>query len=194
MTIYSFSHFFNRLQKPGSFHSIKSKKKKWFTYPKKWLLVYYYYYSFWTHYNYYLKQEMVFHCRCLSFSFEQDEEIEYETRTQTKSTSTGTFYTASSDPNQSVPIFSSHFSILAQKPSNLRVFTIDELKTATKNFCKSSMIGQGGFGSVYKGVIKSLDHPYDEIQIAVKYADGVSQVPKLVSLPFHLLVYIFEFI
>lgn len=122
----------------------------------------------------------MFHCRCFSFSFEQDEEIEYETRTQTKSTSTGTFYTACSDPNQSVPIFSSHFSSLAKKPNNLRVFTVSELKTATKNFCKSSMIGKGGFGSVYRGVIKSLDHPYDEIQIAVKYANGVLQVRKLV--------------
>ncbi|KAJ0817691.1 putative non-specific serine/threonine protein kinase [Helianthus annuus] len=41
------------------------------------------------------------------------------------------------------------------------VFTFAELKTATENFCIASKIGEGVFGSVYKGVIKSLDldHP-----------------------------------
>ncbi|GJR77065.1 probable serine/threonine-protein kinase PBL19 [Tanacetum coccineum] len=117
---------------------------------------------------------MVFHCRCFSFTYEE-EEIEYDTNTQTNSTATQSFYTASSDLNRPVPSFHPHaseFSNLAEKPSNLRVFTIADLKAATKNFCKASKIGEGGFGSVYRGVIKSLEPPFEDIQVAVKYADG----------------------
>ncbi|KAI3738285.1 hypothetical protein L2E82_28309 [Cichorium intybus] len=105
---------------------------------------------------------MVFHCRCFSFPFE---EIEHETRTETKSTSTHTYYTAPSDLNRSINS--------AKKPNNLRVFTVAELKEATNNFDKDRNIGEGGFGNVYRGVIKSLEHPFDEIQVAVKYAKGV---------------------
>ncbi|KAI3683812.1 hypothetical protein L1987_84327 [Smallanthus sonchifolius] len=118
---------------------------------------------------------MVFHCRCFSFLLqEQDEHIEYETRTQTKSTATETFYTADSDLNRSV----TNFHSLTEKPSNLRVFTAAELKAATKSFCRASKIGEGGFGTVYKGVIKSLEHPFDEILVAVKLAKGLLQGRK----------------
>ncbi|KAI3512123.1 hypothetical protein L1887_19328 [Cichorium endivia] len=119
---------------------------------------------------------MVFHCRCFSFPFEEDQEIEYETRTETKSTSTHTYYTAPSDLNRSIPEFhgkTSGFSNLAKEANNLRVFTVAELKEATNNFDSDRKIGEGGFGSVYRGVIKSLEHPFDEIQVAVKYAKGV---------------------
>ena len=34
---------------------------------------------------------------------------------------------------------------------NLRTFTFMELKTATKNFPPDSVLGEGGFGRVYKG-------------------------------------------
>ncbi|KAJ0872177.1 putative protein kinase RLK-Pelle-RLCK-VIIa-2 family [Helianthus annuus] len=113
---------------------------------------------------------MVFHCRCFMI-----EEREHEATTQTKSTSTKTFHTAFSDLNHGM---TSSFFNLSEKPSNLRVFTVAELKTATRNFCPALKIGEGGFGSVYKGVIKSLDDPFREIQVAVKYADGVLQGHK----------------
>ncbi|PWA69298.1 concanavalin A-like lectin/glucanase domain-containing protein [Artemisia annua] len=115
---------------------------------------------------------MVFSCRCFSFTY--GEEIEYETKIQTKSTSVETFHTACSDLNVSVTDSSStsNFPKLAEIPSNLRVFTFDELKAATRNFSKSSKIGEGGFGSVYRGVVKSLECPFDEIQVAVKLANG----------------------
>ncbi|KAF5784065.1 putative transferase [Helianthus annuus] len=119
---------------------------------------------------------MVFHCRCFSFSLQENEEIEYETITQTNSTMTETFHTACSDFSLSVSNFHSkttEFPNLAEKPSNLRVFTVAELKAATKNFCGEYKLGEGGFGSVYKGVVKSLEYPFHEVQVAVKYADGV---------------------
>ncbi|KAG6412710.1 hypothetical protein SASPL_125395 [Salvia splendens] len=42
------------------------------------------------------------------------------------------------------------FASLSQKHSNLRVFTFAELKTATKSFSRALMLGEGGFGPVYR--------------------------------------------
>ncbi|XVE75397.1 hypothetical protein DITRI_Ditri12bG0091000 [Diplodiscus trichospermus] len=60
------------------------------------------------------------------------------------------------------------FAVLSQRQSNLREFTFSELKTATKNFSRSLMIGEGGFGGVYKGVIRSTEDSQKKIDIAVK--------------------------
>ncbi|CAB4272809.1 unnamed protein product [Prunus armeniaca] len=49
-------------------------------------------------------------------------------------------------------------------------FTYGDLSRATKNF--SNKIGQGGFGSVYLGVLP------DGIQLAVKKLEGVGQGKK----------------
>lgn len=59
------------------------------------------------------------------------------------------------------------FSCLSshKRPCNLRVFTVDELKTATRNFSRSLMIGEGGFGGVYRGVLRDTNKRTD---IAVK--------------------------
>ncbi|KAJ4979293.1 hypothetical protein NE237_010073 [Protea cynaroides] len=62
----------------------------------------------------------------------------------------------------------SPFPSFDQRPNNLRVFTYSELKTATKNFHRSLMIGEGGFGCVYRGVIKSSDDPHNKLDVAVK--------------------------
>lgn len=56
----------------------------------------------------------------------------------------------------------------SQRPINLRVFTFSELRNATKNFSWSLMVGEGGFGCVYRGTIKSIDDPDAKIEIAVK--------------------------
>ncbi|KAK4430951.1 Serine/threonine-protein kinase PCRK1 [Sesamum alatum] len=60
------------------------------------------------------------------------------------------------------------FASLSQRPSNLRVFTFGELKTATKNFSRSLMLGEGGFGPVYRGVLRETDDSSKRIDIAVK--------------------------
>ncbi|XVF75580.1 hypothetical protein PTKIN_Ptkin13bG0198400 [Pterospermum kingtungense] len=70
------------------------------------------------------------------------------------------FSTASSTKNS--------FAALSQRQSNLREFTFLELKAATKNFSRSLMIGEGGFGGVYRGVIRSTEDSHSKIDIAVK--------------------------
>jgi hypothetical protein len=37
--------------------------------------------------------------------------------------------------------------------SNLKIFSYNELKTATRNFRPDSVVGEGGFGCVFKGWI-----------------------------------------
>ncbi|KAG8060778.1 hypothetical protein GUJ93_ZPchr0002g23786 [Zizania palustris] len=54
------------------------------------------------------------------------------------------------------------------RPTNLRVFSFSELKNATRNFSRSLMVGEGGFGCVYRGVIKNSDEPSERIEIAIK--------------------------
>ncbi|OMO66320.1 hypothetical protein CCACVL1_21217 [Corchorus capsularis] len=56
--------------------------------------------------------------------------------------------------------------------SNLKNFTFSELRTATRNFRPDSVLGEGGFGSVFKGWIDehslTAAKPGTGIQIAVK--------------------------
>ncbi|MFQ6640349.1 hypothetical protein Gotur_016491 [Gossypium turneri] len=77
--------------------------------------------------------------------------------------------------SQNVPDFSSgssttknSFAVMSQRRSNLREFTFLELKTTTKNFSRSLMIGEGGFGAVYRGLIRSSEDSHKKIDIAVK--------------------------
>ncbi|GJW29489.1 serine/threonine-protein kinase PCRK1 [Tanacetum coccineum] len=65
------------------------------------------------------------------------------------------------------------FTSLTQNPSgksnnNLREFATVELKTATKNFSRALMIGEGGFGGVYRAVIRKDDGSGQKIDVAVK--------------------------
>ncbi|XP_050228938.1 serine/threonine-protein kinase PCRK1-like [Mercurialis annua] len=60
------------------------------------------------------------------------------------------------------------FPSMSQRPSNLRVFTVSELKSATRNFSRSVMLGEGGFGCVYRGSIKTTEDPTRKLEVAVK--------------------------
>eukprot|EP00249_Psilotum_nudum_P017343 c26272_g2_i1 orf=791-1897(+) len=42
----------------------------------------------------------------------------------------------------------------SQRPRSLRVFSYAELRVATRNFYRGNLLGEGGFGSVYKGCIR----------------------------------------
>ncbi|KAL1813215.1 hypothetical protein DCAR_0625515 [Daucus carota subsp. sativus] len=59
------------------------------------------------------------------------------------------------------------FPSFSQQSSNLRVFTFADLKVVTKNFSRSTKIGEGGFGCVYKGVVKISEEP-KKLEVAVK--------------------------
>lgn len=57
-------------------------------------------------------------------------------------------------------------------PNNLKSFTFNDLKNATKNFRSESLIGEGGFGWVFKGWLDennlSPSKPGSGIVVAVK--------------------------
>ncbi|KAF4395238.1 hypothetical protein CsatB_007134 [Cannabis sativa] len=55
-----------------------------------------------------------------------------------------------------------------EKAHNLRVFTFSELRIATHDFSRLFKIGEGGFGSVFKGSIKPADGNGDQIDVAIK--------------------------
>ncbi|XP_075491862.1 serine/threonine-protein kinase PCRK1-like isoform X2 [Primulina tabacum] len=57
---------------------------------------------------------------------------------------------------------------LFERPNSLRVFTFLELKQMTKSFSISYKLGEGGFGSVYKGFMKSSEDPAKKHAVAVK--------------------------
>ncbi|KAL9258181.1 Serine/threonine-protein kinase PCRK1-like protein [Drosera capensis] len=57
---------------------------------------------------------------------------------------------------------------MSNRTSNVQAFTFQELRSCTKCFSRSVRIGEGGFGCVYKGVIKSLEDPTKKIDVAVK--------------------------
>jgi hypothetical protein len=55
-----------------------------------------------------------------------------------------------------------------EKEHNLRVFSFQELKEATNGFNRLLKIGEGGFGSVYKGTVRPASGQGDPIVVAIK--------------------------
>ncbi|XP_042400163.1 probable serine/threonine-protein kinase PBL17 [Zingiber officinale] len=52
---------------------------------------------------------------------------------------------------------------------NVQIFTYNQLKLATKNFRSDQILGEGGFGFVYKGAIdRHIKHGFPYTQVAVK--------------------------
>ncbi|KAK9683987.1 hypothetical protein RND81_10G179200 [Saponaria officinalis] len=60
---------------------------------------------------------------------------------------------------------------LRQNPgySNVDIFTFEELKLATKHFRPDLILGEGGFGVVYRGIIDDSVRPgYKSVEVAIK--------------------------
>lgn len=118
--------------------------------------------------------------KCFQFSNGEKKEV----RNSKKSTSGQSISTTSTDreTRRSGPEFNSRnasdmsndsvrrspFLSFSQRPNNLRIFTFSELKNATRNFSRALMIGEGGFGCVYRGMIRSSEDTSTKLEIAVK--------------------------
>lgn len=61
--------------------------------------------------------------------------------------------------------------------ANLRVFTFAELRAATKNFRTDSVLGKGGFGTVFQGLINdtAASARGKELTIAIKKLNSESK-------------------
>lgn len=116
--------------------------------------------------------------KCFYFSKEkpQDQEANKTTKfdsQQSSSTSMargggGSGSEFHSDTSTTTSITSSLHVLSETHSNNLKVFALDDLKTATKNFSRSLMIGEGGFGGVFRGVIQNPQDSRKKIDIAVK--------------------------
>lgn len=80
------------------------------------------------------------------------------------------------------------YELLTQRRANdLRVFSFAELKSATRGFNRALLIGEGGFGCVYRGVVRVSDHRRDfdggdcKLDVAIKQLNrhGFQARPKL---------------
>ncbi|BFG22418.1 hypothetical protein CerSpe_086920 [Prunus speciosa] len=118
--------------------------------------------------------------KCFYF-YNKEKNDEAKTTKSTSTRSTSAFFSLDRDPrksgsesnSQNATEFSTassakSFAALSQRQSNLREFTCSELKAATKNFSLSLMLGEGGFGGVYRGVIRTTEDPHKKIDVAVK--------------------------
>lgn len=65
-------------------------------------------------------------------------------------------------PSRSIP------EMYREKEHNLRVFSFTELRMATNNFDRLFKIGEGGFGSVYKGTIRDPNGQGEPLLVAIK--------------------------
>lgn len=70
--------------------------------------------------------------------------------------------------SRSLPSPRSIPELYKEKEHNLRVFSLQELREATNGFDRLLKIGQGGFGSVYKGTIRPANSIGNSSVVAIK--------------------------
>ncbi|XP_027347861.1 serine/threonine-protein kinase PCRK1 isoform X2 [Abrus precatorius] len=61
-----------------------------------------------------------------------------------------------------------HDFLSQRRANNLRIFSFSELKTATRGFSRTLLIGEGGFGCVYRGVLNLSHHSPPQMDVAIK--------------------------
>lgn len=104
--------------------------------------------------------------KCFYFSKDKPQDGAAKTRKSDSLQGSGSEFNSSTSTTTSI---TSSLHVLSETHSNnLKVFALDDLKTATKNFSRSLMIGEGGFGGVFRGVIQNPQDSRKKIDIAVK--------------------------
>ncbi|KAK7312470.1 hypothetical protein VNO77_36354 [Canavalia gladiata] len=61
-----------------------------------------------------------------------------------------------------------HHFLSQRRANNLRLFSFSDLKSATRGFSRTLLIGEGGFGSVYRGLVNLHDHSSSQLEVAIK--------------------------
>uniref|UniRef100_A0A2P2NLA6 Putative receptor-like protein kinase At5g47070 n=1 Tax=Rhizophora mucronata TaxID=61149 RepID=A0A2P2NLA6_RHIMU len=69
---------------------------------------------------------------------------------------------------RSLPSPRSITELYREKEDNLRAFSLEELREATNGFNRLLKIGEGGFGSVYKGRISPMNGRGEPVTVAIK--------------------------
>ena len=87
------------------------------------------------------------------------------------------------DALETLPTPRSIPELYKEKEHSLRAFTLEELKIATNGFSRSLRIGEGGFGSVYKGKIRLEGDQGEETIVAIKRLKPNSTQVSSNSLP-----------
>ncbi|XP_009143340.2 serine/threonine-protein kinase PCRK1-like isoform X2 [Brassica rapa] len=104
--------------------------------------------------------------KCFYFSKDKPQDGAAKTRNFDSLQGSGSEFNSSTSTTTSI---TSSLHVLSETHSNnLKVFALDDLKTATKNFSRSLMIGEGGFGGVFRGIIQNPQDSRKKIDIAVK--------------------------
>lgn len=112
-------------------------------------------------------------------------ELQSKSKSDSSAVKRGTKSSSSLPSPRSIP------DLFKEREQKLRVFTYNELREATNGFNRLLKIGEGGFGSVYKGTIKPSDGQGDPIVVAIKKLNTKGlQVPPL---PTFLITAIFFF-
>lgn len=75
---------------------------------------------------------------------------------------------ASKLSTRSLPSPRSMAELYKEREHNLRVFSWQELKEATNGFSRMLKIGEGGFGSVYRGTVRPADRRGEPLVVAIK--------------------------
>ncbi|RDX69564.1 LEAF RUST 10 DISEASE-RESISTANCE LOCUS RECEPTOR-LIKE PROTEIN KINASE-like 1.4, partial [Mucuna pruriens] len=97
---------------------------------------------------------------CVYFVMQRRRKIAYKSQRSSElfmAPLSGDTFTSTTNTSQSVSSYQSSKSDIVQPRSyyfGVQVFTYDELEEATKNFDPSRELGEGGFGTVYKGELK----------------------------------------
>ncbi|KAL8470192.1 hypothetical protein ACS0TY_032889 [Phlomoides rotata] len=97
------------------------------------------------------------------FSVEEDDQLQSHNKSSTNKPG-----------SSNISVIPKNVKDLRQSPGNgdLDIFTYEEMKLATKHFRPNQVLGEGGFGIVYKGVIDENVRPgYKITPVAIKELD-----------------------